>query len=312
MPNTLRLPVKLTDDERLNVGSDLSAAITALEEAKARKKEVTSEHNKSIKNIEARVHELNVSWQTGTVERDVACEEFEDLETGLIKKRRIDTGEILGSRPMDPEERQLKIGGTSLEDVQKLIATAANKTEEQIVAATPEEAEELRNKRLADEAAERAGEGPRMPVAGDVVEVLPTGDTEWVSAEVTFATEHNFQVVVGGHEVIIDEVQHGAGWRWPTTWSDVTEASRQAEIDRLAAEQDADAKKDGPKHLLKAPKGKGGRKGGEKKNGEAKRVTVVDKDENVIARGGEEAGEEEMPAPPDEEPKADDDGEIAF
>jgi hypothetical protein len=285
---TLRLPVQLNDQEKLVVSGDLSAAITALEEVEAEKKEITKGFNERIKEFKTSVHTLNVSLVTGTCEREVEIEEWEDLDTGLVKTKRLDTGEIIKTRPLDPEERQLKIG-IGLGDIQAHLA-GLDKTEEQLAAMTPEEAEQMRAERLADEAADR-GEEPAMPSAGDTVEVFPSGATDWAPAAVLSATDHDFFADIDGQELVFDVVNYGKSWRHPPTWSDVKAASeeraRQEEIQRLAAEQAADG---APKRLLKAPK----------KNGKtSKRIRVEDEKGN------------ELPPPPPPAPPADDD-DIAF
>lgn len=269
---TLKLDVPMTIEKELEIHREISKVlneIKAIEVQKAR-----------IKGLRERADALNMSVELQTVEADVDCEEWEDIETGLVKKKRLDTGEIFATRPMDPEERQvkLKIAGKSFDEIQAMIGDL-NKTEEQVVASTPEEAEELRNQRLLQEQRDRDAEPPTMPKVGDEIEVLPTGDTEWVRVKVEEVTDSNFGAVLGGEDLIWDISQYGRGWRHPPTWSDIVEASaekeRLAEIAKLAGEQAADAAKS-PKAILKAPAGYKKGKAAAKKN------KILDQDDKPI------------------------------
>jgi hypothetical protein len=279
---TLRLPHALSDSDRLVVSGDMSAALTKYEEVEAEKKQITSGYTKQLKELRTLMHSLNVSLTTGTIERETEVEDVEDLFAGKVRTIRKDTGECVKERALDPEERQMKLGDSIVEGGRAIDMAAERRkrdlTEEQLAALTPEEAEQMRADRLAAEAAD--AEPPKMPCAGDDVEVLPTGDTEWRRVNLRYATDHNLAVNIGGHELIYDVVNYGVSWRHPPTWSTVQEASEQAEIDRLAADQAADAAKDPPRKLLKAPK--------KKANGTPKRVTVTDEKDTVLARGGEE------------------------
>jgi len=283
---TLRLPVKLTDEERLRVALDLSAAQTALEAAEALKKAEMKEHSEAIKDLKTSVHSLNVSLSTGTVEREVAVEDRIDPVTGKSTCYRLDTNEPVNTRDLDPEERQLSLGDAPGPAPAEVLGDDAGKTEEQLAAATPDEAEQLRDARLAEEAAVRAFDG--LAVGGQVrVLVVDV----WQDQTVDNKTEFHFES--GGK--LYDASKHGVSWLPPATWADIVaesnEKARLAEIDRLAAEQAADR----PKTLLKNPR---------KKNGADKRIAVQDEKGAVIAQGVKEGETSpgEMCAPTCEEP----------
>lgn len=265
---TLKLTVPFTVERELEMHREIAeklADIHAIEEQKKR-----------IAGLKARIEELRLGIDAKIAEEDVEVEDFEDVETGLIKRRRVDTGEFLSSRPMDPEERQLRLGGVSDELKAKL--SDLNKTEEQVVASTPEEAEEIRNQRLLQEQRDRDAEPPKRPALGDDIEVFSVG--VWIAAKVSAESSTSFAVKLDDDDLEYDFDEHGTAWRWPTTWSDAIEASaekeRLAEIERLAGEQAADAAKS-PKALLKAPRGHKA-----KKNGAPKRISVADQDDKPI------------------------------
>jgi len=260
MPRTLRLPCKLTDVEKLVVSGDLSAALTALEAAEALKKLKMKEHNDVIKEHKTTVHTLNVSLSTGTVEREVPVEDRPDPITGKLICFRLDTNEPVNTRPLDPEERQLLLGDAPGPAPAETIGDDSARTEEQNAAATPDEAEALREARLLEEQSKRAFEGIGV---GDDVELLT--ELGWTTHKVEEKNEFDFAV----GPLLYDVSRFGVTWRLPLSWDEVKAASaekeRLAEIAKLEAEQAADK----PKALLKAPK-------------KPRRLNVVDKDEKPI------------------------------
>lgn len=266
MPSTLRLPVPMTTDERLTVTDNLSEALTSLEAEKGKKKDANHELNAAIKTLEATVHSLNQSLITGTIEREIEVKEETDLFRGVVVTIRLDTGAAVKERPLEPDERQMSLGEPLVPGaVTDIDAERKKRTDEQNMAGSPDEAEEMRDARLAAEAAEREADTGEMlePEQGDIVDVRATEDGEWEESQVTLRTELSFEAIVhhGGKKrsCIFDISKHGLSWRWPLAES--AEVQRQREIEQLAAEQ----AQDGPKTLLKKP------------NGVPKRVSVRDK-----------------------------------
>lgn len=260
---TLRLPVKLMESDRLNIGADLSACVKAIEHDKAAKKLATAGFNKTIRKHEVTQHELNESLIAGVIHREVDVRDEKDYVTGKTRTIRLDTGEEVVSKDIDPDERQKVLGLPS--PGSKVVGVPSDAAEEQS-ASSPEEAEKLREERLANERAERIsaavseararivilgnGEGAQfrgvVQVGNRVIEEVGFSEAQTVAAVVATLTEH-----VEAEEAAREPVQ---------TWDDVkaasAEAERQREIDRLAAEQADDQKKNGPKNLLKPPRGK--------------------------------------------------------
>lgn len=276
MPKLLRLACELTDAEKLVVGGNLSAALTALDAAKAARKLAMEVHKEKIDDLETSIHTINVSLSTGKCEREVEVEDRKDAETGKVTLWRLDTNEVVNTRSLEPEERQLEIGQApgpaSLID---LGAERNRRTEEQNAAATPAEAEELRDSRLAEEASKRAFEGLSV---GDEVEIdLGSG---WQHATVVNKTEYHFE----SFGKLFDVSKHLISWRLVPTWDDVkaesAERQRLAEIEQLAAQQAADK----PPTLLKAPK---------RSKAPPKTIKVVDeKDEPLVPPADEADGSE--------------------
>lgn len=105
---TRSLPVPLTDADRLTIQKDLSSAISALEQVEAEKREAVSGHNANIKVHKASIRTLNHALVAGTIEREVEVEERPDFARKVVEIIRKDTGDVCGTRAMDPDERQTK------------------------------------------------------------------------------------------------------------------------------------------------------------------------------------------------------------
>jgi hypothetical protein len=280
---TLKLAVPMNEAKEMEIHREISKVL----------KEIAGieEQKKRLSPLKARMNELNLSIEAQTVEAEVECEEFEDLETGLIKTRRLDTNEIFKSRRMDDEERQLKMPGSDISQSVKDKLADLNKTEEQALAGSPEEAEQLRETRLKEEKATRAFESIRGAGSLDGVKVeIKVGD-DWVLTGVESVSEFHFTI----GEAIYDVSKYDVSWRQPPTWNDVvTESQEKARLAEIAAlaEKQAEGKKT-KKATLKRPTR------GPKPIAEGKHVSVQNDEGKEIARGVKD-GEEAPPAPPAE------------
>lgn len=169
MPQTLYLPVALTPDEHLALALEMSAVIKEAEAKELEKKATMSLLNEAVNALYSRIHDLNGPVSSGFVERDVEVREETNTFSGKVKVFRVDTGAWVKDRDMDPDERQLRLGETAVPgptpDNVRSLSEHREKTEEQLAAGTPEEAEALRAARLADEREARgsssAPAGPR-------------------------------------------------------------------------------------------------------------------------------------------------------
>lgn len=101
------LPVPLTDDERLQIGSDIAASQEQLEQAEARKSFVMKEINGTIAEYAQEISNLSKRLRDGVKDAKVLVQITRDFRQGLLVVRRTDTGVVLESRPMTTTERQL-------------------------------------------------------------------------------------------------------------------------------------------------------------------------------------------------------------
>jgi len=266
MPKSAFLPVTITDAEKLVILGEVSAALEALEKLEAEKKRLPE----AIKTLLGSIHLKNHALAAGVIEREVEIREEPNAFAAKVKIFRVDTGEFVRERAMDPDEAQMLLGqsavpGPSPDNVRSM-AEARERTEEQLAAATPEEAEAIRAERLNAERAQRMED----LIAALTVDVADRGDGSFVArvegavpgvASADGLSGPIRETADAARIDLLDEIRRlMAG---STTWDDVAAASaetqRLAEIERLANEQAADAAK-GPKKLLKAPKGAKGKK----------------------------------------------------
>lgn len=173
------LPVQLLPEEMLEMGQRLSQAITKRDKLEDRRKHVGKLLKERVDKADAIVHQINRTVATGYEDRDVLCMEEVDLFNKKIRITRLDTYAVVKERDMEPHELQTEIrltvqaertkrmdGGEEGEGGEggeqnvlpfvagpgaEVAAPTADLAEEQQLASTPEEAEVLREQRLAAE-----------------------------------------------------------------------------------------------------------------------------------------------------------------
>jgi hypothetical protein len=285
---TLMLPCTLTDEDRLRISSEQTAEITAQEQVEGAKKAAVKDFNVAIKQHRAKVHDFNESLRTGTELRDIEVEERPDYVAGIVFIHRLDTGECVKQRAIDPDERQLKNGlqGPQVLDGGK--ADEAARADEQRDASTPEEAEALRAERLANERADRISAAV-VEARGRITVVQRDGESSEQGFDATLqfgnrvlaAWAETEDVARAGIETQVTEIleaQEDEAHRFDDAIAASQAEQKRQEIERLAADQAADeasTPKRGFKKGLQAPK--------------RKRVKSVDENGKVLAEGGEQS-----------------------
>lgn len=280
MPKTMLLPVQITDAEKLIISGEQSALITEIEKLKAEKAALPER----IKTLEGSLYLKNHALIAGVIERDVEIREESNAFAAKVKIYRVDTGEFVKERGMDPEEAQMQLGNSSVPgpvpDNVRSLAEHREKTEEQLAAGTPEEAEALREARLADEREARINE----LVSALTIDVVDRKDGTFV-ARVTAGEVPGVAQSSGLSGPIrsdsgtaltdlVSEIRQriiGAGGA-----AAVNEEARAAEVAQLAADQQADDATARPKALLKPPKGHKAKKGKKLKIEDADGAPLVD------------------------------------
>lgn len=100
------LPVKLTDQERMQCADALANALQSANDAKMKKKSIVKNLDREIAEIEQEAVELRDAVATGREYREVIVHRVYDYEKAIVTETRTDTGEVLRSRAMTDEERQ--------------------------------------------------------------------------------------------------------------------------------------------------------------------------------------------------------------
>ncbi len=249
----MQLPCDMNDADRLRVGETLTSEIKAREQVEAAKKAAVKDFTVALKAHRLKEHELNESLFTGKELREVEVEERPDYAAGIVFIHRLDTGDCVQQRAIDPDERQVKLGidGPKVLDGGKPRDVADEQT-----AASPDEAEALRADRLAGERAERISAA--VVEARGRITVLPVQDIAFgvgpelvpgftatlqhgnrVLEESAASEEGALNLVVIRLTQILEAQEDEAA-----TWADVAAASKaeqdRQEVERLAAEQAKD------------------------------------------------------------------------
>ncbi len=179
------LPVKLLEFEMLEVGQRLSQAITKRDKLEERRKHVAKLLKERVDRADSVVHSVNRTLSTGYEDREVLCREEVDLFEKKVRIIRMDTLAVVKERDMESRELQLEIrdAGHAAANLSRMeqqdLANMGNvipvspeadrpaqdRVEEQMFAETPEEAEALREARLASEHHERDVEAAKASIA---------------------------------------------------------------------------------------------------------------------------------------------------
>lgn len=165
-----QLPVELTDGEMLDVGREISEALLRRMKLDLKRRRFAKVYGERLKTIDGKISALNATFHRGTEPREVKCESTRDLIAKRVITRRMDTYEVINDRPMYPSEFQIPIAGMEGDQPElfpegeraqeRAAGEVGDLTEEQALADSPDEAEELRADRAAAEEAERAAEEP--------------------------------------------------------------------------------------------------------------------------------------------------------
>lgn len=103
------LPVRLTKREMLSKNADLITALDKSKTLKAEKKEAAATFREQEKEIEKEIDQLAECLKSGKERRPVECFQRTRIDERMIDTVRCDTGDIVRSRPMTIDERQLAL-----------------------------------------------------------------------------------------------------------------------------------------------------------------------------------------------------------
>jgi hypothetical protein len=106
MKTTKKLPVLLTEDELRERGDALAESVEKTAALAEEKKAQDAEINGKIKLSKEITRKLSRIIASKTEDREVECEITKDFERGTVTVHRCDTGEVVETRAMSPEERQ--------------------------------------------------------------------------------------------------------------------------------------------------------------------------------------------------------------
>ena len=110
LTTTKKLPVKLTDIEVLAKGSELASTIQEVGSEEESQKNLKDQMKAKLSELAARQTRLAIIVATRTEYRDVEVQ-VEGTEDGQIREVRLDTGEIMLTRPPRDDERQFALSG---------------------------------------------------------------------------------------------------------------------------------------------------------------------------------------------------------
>ena len=100
------LPCKLTEKELRTAGSDLAGVVQDIATEADRHVDIKSQMKARLSELEARKSILAITISRREEYRDVEIEVLSNYDEGIVRRVRMDTGEVLHERPMREDERQ--------------------------------------------------------------------------------------------------------------------------------------------------------------------------------------------------------------
>ena len=100
------LPVTLTQDKTLTLSRELANTVQAVGAEVEEQKNVKDQMKAKLSELQARLTRISIVVATGKEYRQVEVE-YQITNQGLVQEVRMDTGEILITRPPHDSERQL-------------------------------------------------------------------------------------------------------------------------------------------------------------------------------------------------------------
>jgi len=112
---TKGLPCKLTDAEMFQYGKDAGHAFAERERIQGEFDAVKQDYKGKIEEQSAQIGKLSGRLHSGIETRDVACIEVKNWTKGTFTVTRTDTGDVVESRPLREDEKQMEISGVVTE-----------------------------------------------------------------------------------------------------------------------------------------------------------------------------------------------------
>lgn len=106
---TKALPVKLSEQEVTQYGRDMDRAHADRNRIENEFDSVKAEYKGKISEQEAIIEKLSPRIHSGIETRDVECSEVKNWTKATVTVTRTDTGEVIESRPMREDEKQMQI-----------------------------------------------------------------------------------------------------------------------------------------------------------------------------------------------------------
>lgn len=110
---TKALPCNLTEPEVLQYGRDIARAHSDKDRIENEFDSVKADYKGKISEQDSIIAKLSPRVHSGIETRDVECTEVKNRTKATVQIKRNDTNDVIESRPMREDEKQMQIGGIS-------------------------------------------------------------------------------------------------------------------------------------------------------------------------------------------------------
>ncbi len=120
-PFMRELRCDLTSQEVADRADELGSALHRRAETEKAKADASASYAADLKAATSTINRLGEEVRTRSTQRPVECHAVPDFAEGVMETIRLDSGEVIARRPLEPDERQPELAApnreVSLEDV---------------------------------------------------------------------------------------------------------------------------------------------------------------------------------------------------
>lgn len=114
---TEKLKCFLTNEEKQALGSEMAESVSRRIEHDKSLKSVTASIKSDIAREDSIISSCSEKIRSGYIFRNVECQETKDFEEKKVRTYRMDTGQVIRERDMDPDEMQKDLFQEDVTDI---------------------------------------------------------------------------------------------------------------------------------------------------------------------------------------------------
>jgi hypothetical protein len=132
------LRCELSEAELAQRSQDSARLVQQIDQLHEQKRAASADFREQIKAKQGELRDLAREIRERSADRDVLCESRRDVRHGVMETFRLDTGELIRSRPLTPEERQGRLFDLDSDDAGEFDAQRLERAADEATRPAPE------------------------------------------------------------------------------------------------------------------------------------------------------------------------------